>query len=706
MARIKQSIIQRDFSAGELREDFLDADDLEVRGKSLKTATNVRILATRTVEARPGSVWIKDEAGAVIEQEITPADGQRFLVVVCNDKVVVLNTAGVVVFTQASVAWTVAAEIWIVPDRERTIIGDWQSGLWLLEYNGTSWAYGVFAFDRDQDLSVFQPYWNFHPGVTIQPSARTGAGITITSAPGIFTTGYVGTRIRMGGREILITAYTSPTQIIGTVTQSLPPFFTISVPTPTNYAAGEEVIGQTSGFTGVVTTFGAGVIGVITTENFDGPTVGEKLSGPTTTQILTAVSAPGVGPSLIWDEALMTPMHKWPRSGVAIGGRLVLTDFPDVPSMNVLSSVRSYGDYRDGVEDDDAIIRTVGDGAPRFRHAISSTDLLLFSDRGAYYVSLRDGGLLTPSTFNPILFDARGCNTVRPVRVDGGVGFVESDGQTVSVAILVGNVNLSWSIRTLTTFHNHLVKSPVALCGPALTSVVAEKYVFIVNGDGTICAASWNDNFSDVAIGFVPWETAGVWKNVTPAFDGYWAIVDRTIAGITRRMIERFDFSTLVDCASVANPNAAGAALHLAGHQVDVAWRDADAGFGMVAADGSVAGMEDVLTSAQIGLNFVAEGSPWPVEILQTTRVGMIAVRALMFLVSVQATGQFQARCNAHTRTLGGYAFNDDLAIAPPTQTKVYRVPVTGRRDHHDMAVIKHRPAKWRILYLGQEVQG
>lgn len=707
MARIKQAVIQRDMSAGELRGDFLERDDVELRGRGLREATNMRALATGGLEARPGSVHVRTEPQAQQIHEIRPADGESYGVDFTNGALRVLNSDGTVVFSDETVPWTDGSLLWVLPLREQTIIGSEEIGLYVLEYDGSSWALGAYPFDTGSGGSLRQPYWNFFPGTTIQPDDVTGS-VTITASDDVFEAGHVGERIRYGGREITITAFTSATEVDGTVVSRLPPSFRLTVGDTSLIQVGDLAVGQESGWQGVVSAIvSATQIDVLTTQNYDGPDASatEDVSFPSTTQALSAKT--GIDPvaSTFWDEALLSDVRGYPRSGAAVLGRLVLCDFPLAPNLVAISSARAMNDFSTGLNDDDAIVRTIGNDAPRFYHAINAGDLLLLSDRGCYVVDIRGSGLLTPATFAPVLFDRRGCNGVRPVSVGDGVVFVEASGQTVSAALLDGNIYLKWSVRALTTYHNQLIRSPVGLCAPALTTSPPEKYLFIVNSDGTMAAVSWEENFADQRIGFMPWETQGSYRFATNVFSDYWIIVDRTIAGVSRRFIERFDFDALLDCSITADPNAAAAAPHLVGEEVHVAWNGRNAGTATVAADGSVP-MEDVSSEAEIGLNFQAVAAPWPVELIESPRIGTLTVRLFKFIVSVQVTGPFQIRANDFTRTVGGYAFGDDLTQPPPVQTKVFRAPVTGRRDHPDVAAIKSEPGFFRVLSLGQEVQG
>jgi hypothetical protein len=390
----------------------------------------------------------------------------------------------------------------------------------------------------------------------------------------------------------------------------------------------------------------------------------------------------------------MSPLRGYPGAAGQVAGRLVFVDFPQVPDAVGLSSSRRITDWNVGAEDDDAILRQVGDGAPRWLHAVNMGDLILFSDSGVYNVPARENGVISPSTFNPVLVDDTGCSEIRPVKVEDGIMFVDASGEGVSAALLDGNVYLKWSVKRMTTFHNHLIKSPRALCGPALRSSASEKYMFVVNGDGTLAAVSWQQSIRDEAVGFAPWETRGSFVNVSPLFGGYWAIVDRVVDGATKRFLERFSDAAYLDCAAssastglieilqangedlLANGNqiiaSFGPVRHLAGETVTVYAEGWDFGETLVDQGGNVDTEIPDGFEAQIGLNFEAEMSPWPVEIIESPRVGTLTARVLQFVVSVQDTLSYEVTCNSKTRTLEAYHLGDDLE-APPVQRTYVR---------------------------------
>ena len=81
----------------------------------------------------------------------------------------------------------------------------------------------VYSFDKRADNKVtFQPYSKFQAsGVTLDPSATTGSGVTFTTSSAYWVAGHVGTTIRYGGSEVEITGYTSSTVVTGTVVDEL-----------------------------------------------------------------------------------------------------------------------------------------------------------------------------------------------------------------------------------------------------------------------------------------------------------------------------------------------------------------------------------------------------------------------------------------------------------------------------------------------------
>lgn len=725
MARVKQTVTQRDFSRMEVREDFLEADDLELRGQSLQSARNCKALSSRTSEVRPGTFYKRTLSSAQDLIEINPTSELTYGLLLNNSSIEIIDAGANVVETISSVPWTDASAVWVEPFRGRTVIGG-AFGLYVLSYDAGTWTFARISFSEGTGGEIAQPYWAYEKSIAIQPSGLTGA-VTVTASSGLWTAGYVGLRIRYAQREILITSRVSSTVLQGTVVDELPPTLAITVADASGYKVGEAVIGADSGYQGIVISKAGSVLTVLTLNVFEGPTDSEVLAGANAAATVTSSASATPAATTVWDEPLMSDVRGWPRAGGSIGGRIVLVDFPRLPDLIAASSIRDITDFGVGIEDDDAIVRQVGENSPRWLHALKASDLILFSDKGIYYVEASGGTEITPSNFNPVQFDERGSSTVRPVRVQDGALFVEASGNAVAAALQVGNVYLRWQAQTITTLHDHLINMATKLCGPATKSPDAEKFVFVVNADGTLATISWNQTVE--TFGFAPWDTEGTFVSVSPVFSGYWAIVDRVTSNGTERFLELFDNSAVMDCAvetstlsvfselttedgtaiddgSEAIYISEPAASHIPGKTVAIGTTQWYRYPFTVNADGTIDGEPDIATLRQIGLPFTFEMQPWPVELIQSPRVGMVSARVMRVTVSVQNTSHFDFVANGITKTVGGYDTGADLSSPPALKTKKYTFTVFGNRDHPEFYIRKAMPGALRVLAVTQEVQG
>ena len=718
----KQTITQRDFMLGALRPGFLEGDDLELRGKSLREARNMRVEATRSLRDRPGTFLVRDLAGSYDIIEIRPKTGEVYGLLIRDSGLDVIDAQGRSLWSLSPAPWSSGADVWVEPFSETTVIGgSW--GIKKLVYDAGTWSFQDFDFARAAGNSVAQPYWVFHKGVTITPSATTGT-ITITASAAVFTPQYVGLRIRYGEREILITGFTSPSVLVGVVQSPLPPSWSLFVGDASSINVGDAVIGQVTDFQGVVVGKTSNTISVVTTEFFEGPDNGEKLSAPSGTVTVSFKQTIAPLPSSIWDEPLISPIRGYPRAGASAGGRLTLVDFPQVPDAICLSSTRDINDFEIGASDDDAILRQAGENTPRFLHVLNAGDLLLFSDKGIYYVELRSGNLITPTSFNPVQFDRRAASAVRPVAIDDGAAFVEASGQTIASCRLTGNVNLRWTVRSISIYHDQLINAPVKLCGPSLYSVSPEKYLFVVNRDGTLAAMSWFEEFSMETIGFLRWDTQGRFVSISPIFGGHWMIVDRDLSAGTIRTIERLSEDAVVDCSCAVTPPSplllngsplevngqelsivtSGAAL-LEGQTVQLVGNGWYGGPRVVDPGGAVPDVEGYPSGAYIGLDFAVSCKPWPVEVINSPRAGMLKARVIRGSISVKDTLTASVRANNSTKRFGGHSFGDDLSAPAPLMTRVLKFSVVGHRDHPEIEISRTVPGPIKVLAITQEVQ-
>lgn len=107
----------------------------------------------------------------------------------------------------------------------RTLLGDGPSAV-------EDWRVGPWRFheedskDEDDELTgtaLRQPYHKFaDPEITLTPSGTDrNAGIALTASEAVFDDGHIGQRLRLGGRQVEVTAVRSPTLASARVKQTL-----------------------------------------------------------------------------------------------------------------------------------------------------------------------------------------------------------------------------------------------------------------------------------------------------------------------------------------------------------------------------------------------------------------------------------------------------------------------------------------------------
>lgn len=724
MAKAKVSLPQRDFSLGEVREEFLESDGVEVRMRSARKVRNLRPIAGRALTDRWGS-YKEASIGTdtlVAMREIEPVEGEFYLLKFKSGGLDIYNTSGTVVKTFSGAPWT--TDPWIVPARENTYIGGKTHEIYVLNYDGTTWTLGVMAFSTSTGGALAQPYYAFNKGVTLTPSALSGTGITLTASSSVFTSSYVGVRLRYHGKEITITGYTSGTVLTGDVVTELPPSFDIVVNDASGFETEEIVVGVSSGYQGLVVGVdtATNTLQVITLQHYEGPdaTTPEELAGPNTVSKVSSVTA-AAAPygSIDWEEPLMSPVRQYPQAATIVAGRLVLCDFPSVPDIIALSSNRSLRDFESGLDDDDAIIRTVGNGQSRIRHVVDAGDLLIFTDVGSYFVLGRDGVPITPSNFTAVRFDERGANAIQPEIIGSTILFVSESGEELMAAVLDGSVYLKWTIVVVSRNHNHLINSPIDISISPRTIANDDRMMFVVNSDGSTVAVRWDD---DIAFaGLFPWENLSTPVTLSPpatgqfigktkaitAFNGeYWQIVERAFDGTSVRYLEKLSESAWMDFCEDHTGGSSVSLSHYNGAPISVRVGD-----NFVGEYSSYSDVEAIILAGsssdtyQIGVAWESYVQPWPMEFINSPRLGMIRARTIRIAVSVQDTISYFVRRNNTTSVVEAYGFGDDLSAPPPRKTHVRRFPVLGNRDHPEIDIGKNQPGPFTLLSYIAEVQ-
>ena len=219
MSRVKQ--IKTNFTAGEVSTELLGRGDLRAYENGALALRNIFIFPTGGVTRRAGLSYIDTVAGngRLISFEFNTE--QTYLMVVTDGQLDIY--AGGINIQTLSAPWTLAQ----IPQLTWTQSAD----TLLLVHPDIAPrkivrnAFGSFVLDTwtffAENNVLFQPYFKFaDSAVTITPSSTTGT-ITLTTSANAFETGHINTRLRVSGKEVLITGVSSPTVATGSVIQTL-----------------------------------------------------------------------------------------------------------------------------------------------------------------------------------------------------------------------------------------------------------------------------------------------------------------------------------------------------------------------------------------------------------------------------------------------------------------------------------------------------
>lgn len=219
MTRITQ--VKSNFTAGEIAPELLGRGDLRAYDNGAAKLQNVFIFATGGVTRRAGLRYIDTVAGSGRLVPFEFNTQQTYLIVLTANQIdVYLNDLKVSTLTSpwpeneiSQIVWTQSADTLLLvhPNYHPKKLIRTNTGSFSLD----NWVYFV---ENNVD---YQPYYKFaDSAVTLTPSAVSGT-ITLTASANAFDPGHAGTRLQIGGKQVEITSYNSPTVITAITIEDL-----------------------------------------------------------------------------------------------------------------------------------------------------------------------------------------------------------------------------------------------------------------------------------------------------------------------------------------------------------------------------------------------------------------------------------------------------------------------------------------------------
>ena len=492
----------------------------------------------------------------------------------------------------------------------------------------TSFQVESFLFDeRSDNKVVYQPYYSFQShGTTLDPSASSGSGVTLTTSSAYWDTSspskHIGTTIRYNGQEIEITGVTSSTVATGDVLDELKVRLS---PDSLRVNNGSSTVTVTLVNHGMsvgdsFTMAEAGAIGGISVNNLNGSrTVAGVVDDDTFTFTAGGSSNEselgGGTPTITthaattnWQEQSYSALRGYPSAVTFHENRLVFAGTLAQPDSIWFSKTASYFNFDVGeAKDNEAIHLTAAIGeVQQIRHLVSNRDLLVFAASSEMYVPAFQNQPISPTNAQIRRQTPFGCGFQRPQVSDGSTLFIQR-GNKIAREFVFSDSENAYVAQPISNLSSHLIKIPIEMNSLHGSLGKTENYQYVLNDDGTI--AVFNTNKNEQRAGWVEFTTNGVFHSCVTIDDRVFTAVEYDKGdGTTKIILCEFKDGFNLDMAK--NYTGAAGVFDVSGEFADGAELDVIDGNNYVGKFTVTGGNIDVsltdatLTDAQIGYSF------------------------------------------------------------------------------------------------------
>ena len=730
---------QTDFSYGQVNANIKRRDDTEPVRMGGRVAKNWRSLATGQLVPRPGRRALFAPGGPRTER-VRMGDGSVWEIAFSTSKVSIFTTDGVLAASNysANYQWsnaTVGKIVFSVAQNEIIVcFPGMRPQVLRWTPSPAAWSFESFTFNSSAN-QVYEPFFRLSAlGATMQPNGLTGA-INLTCSVDYFVPGMIGRVISYVGQQVTITGVTDARTATAQVSYRLPQ--TISIPVDQcavfqagqiASAAGENIkieVASTSAATGpgnVIGTLLSTISFMTAWDGMDGA-VRDTMTTPLGTARFTGAPSVYATPaaSLQWQEEFMSDLQGWPASCFYDRGRLGFCDFPQMTGAIVWSALSGARDFwvdtvaavlqpEAGVSADAAIFDIIPNSPVVKFVTPFHGDQFAFTDRGIYYIPIQAASNpLKPGSveFRQIAND--GCADIPPISTQDAIVFVNAGRTRCSAVRATGSYTLPYDSSDISDPHTDLFSEPVCMAITTGDGQHQERYVYVVNGDGSLAVGKFSPKREFV--GWMPWVSAYPTTWITT--DGAAVIYTTNYPGAW--VAEQEDDALFMD--GVISVNAPPAAMTIPGH--GLMWfapssaatlmldDDIDLGDRAIDANGVIgfSGDDDTSPDTLIaGINFpAAEFLPFarnaPMDgpaVSQRQRRRKLS-RAVVHVVHSSGF-RFGARQIPATN------FGEDALAKPVLRETSYSIRVLGRGfDPIIPEVVKDRPGPFTLCEYGQE---
>lgn len=432
-------------------------------------------------------------------------------------------------------------------------------------------------------------------------------------------------------------------------------------------------------------------------------------------EMSAAVSAPA--DSWILEGSIWSQYDGYPRTGGFYEQRLITAGSKRFPQSIQGSRNGLYYDFTQGTDDDEGFnfsLPSTGQINP-ISKLVGATVLLPLTFGGEFTMH---GGVEKPLTPTNVQIKGRstyGCANVKPVRIGNEILFVQRGGRKVR-ALSYDSDTFAYKAPDLTVLADHITKSGIVAMAYQQETYAGisddqgpSSLIWCVLGDGKLAVLTMDRD--EGVIAWAPQVTAGAYESVAtiPSPDGgdeVWVIVRRTIGGVTKRYVERFDNDLNMDSAITGN-NPSGTdtwngLTHLEGQTV---WAKGDSVFlgEFVVNSGSIT-LPRAAYDVEIGLPYINQVKPLRPDIQTgegTAQSAAMSTSKVLPLVR-DTTGCKIDMGDGYPQDIAFRHFGDNNLDVPPEVVSGYVGAGTlGWQDSNSpITLIQDKPYSFHLLAL------
>lgn len=545
---------QRDFSGGEVAPEAKRRDDVPQVRAAGRSMLNWRITATGALCQRPGRM-------ALFQQE-----GRTDIVVLPGDLTFKIcfgesgtGTWGIRDEFDAAIAsnngypWgvgTVSLISWTVIGSDIVACYPGMVPQVARRAPDGTWSFFDYEFRIGSSNELRAPFYRFPEtrGITMTPSSNAGA-INVVFSADVLDPAHVGTFFRYKGRQIEIVSVVDPQNATAAVKEYLATAERLAVTSSVGFAVGQVIQGGTSNTSAEITGVdvgGANTLDVACNNNYStGFSNGETIVGPTARTTVTGV------PTILtpqastqWDEQAVSDVRGWPQGCLNDRNRLLFYDLPQIPEGIAWSAIGDYQDFLVGADAAAPIFETVP-GRARVLYVTGGADEFVFTNRGVYYIPISESNPLKPGSVTFRRITSEGCGPIAPVAMNEGILFVNPGGTRVIAIVQAGLQTRPYVAQDVTEISSHLIKSPVCLAASSGDGTFPERYLYVLNADGTVAVGRFSTDKKWV--GWTPWVTSNGYVVWVSSSGGTTLFTTLYLDGGGRYLVETVDESIPLD---------------------------------------------------------------------------------------------------------------------------------------------------------------